>query len=140
LALATFLHLLRPTTLEEQRAQRAYRSEVQQIASRMQTTFDAWLSLREIESDNFELANAAAVSRWELMRLARSAEQLEPPRSWASIHRDIHNAVVGSARACQLLANGYRGHKSEAVCDGQALFLETLADINALLDQLQMRG
>lgn len=106
----------------------------------MQTIFDDWLSLREIESDNFALANAAAVSRWELMRLARAAEALEPPRSWASIHRDVHNAVLGSARACQLLANGYRGHKSEAVCDGQALLMDSVADINALLDQLQMRA
>ena len=139
MALATFLQLLRPTSLEEQRAQRLYRAEVQQLASRMQTIFEDWLRLREIESNNGELANAAAVSRWELMRLARSAEQLEPPRSWAGIHRDVHNAVVGSARACQLLASGYRVHKSEAVCDGQALLVETVADINALLDQLQMR-
>jgi hypothetical protein len=140
LALATFLQLLRPTSLQEQRAQRAYRAEVQQIARRMQSVFDDWLSLREIESDNGELANAAAVNRWELMRLARSAEALQPPRSWASIHREVHEAVLGSARACQLLANGYRGHKSEAVCDGQALWLDTLADINALVDQLQMRA
>jgi hypothetical protein len=139
-ALATFLQLLRPTSLHEQRAQRAYRAEVQQIASRMQTIFNDWLSLREIESDNGELANAAAVSRWELMRLARNAEMLEAPRSWTGIHRDVHNAVLGSARACQLLANGYRVHKSEAVCDGQALLLDSVAEINALLDQLQMRA
>jgi hypothetical protein len=139
-AIATFLQLLRPTSLEEQRAQRAYRADVQEIASRMQSIFDDWLSLREVESDNGELANAAAVSRWELMRLARSAEDLEAPRSWAAIHKDVHNAVLGSARACQLLANGYRGHKSEAVCDGQALLLDSVADINALVDQLQMRA
>jgi hypothetical protein len=106
----------------------------------MQTVFNDWLSLREIESDNGELANAAAVNRWALMRLARSAEMLEPPRSWAGIHRDVHTAVLGSARACQLLANGYRGHKSEAVCDGQALLLDSVADINALVDQLLMRA
>ena len=140
MALATFLQLLRSTSLEEQRVQRAYRAEVQQIASRMQSVFNDWLALREIESDNGELANAAAVSRWELMRLARSAEALEAPRSWAAIHRDVHNAVLGSARACQLLANGYRGHKSEAVCDGQALLVDCVADINVLLDQLQMRA
>ena len=140
MALATFLQLLRPTSIQEQRAQRAYRAEVQQIAKRMQTVFDDWLSLREIESNNAELANAAAVNRWELMRLARSAEFLAPPRSWAGIHRDVHNAVLGSARACQLLANGYRGYKSEAVCDGQALLLDSVADINALVDQLLMRA
>jgi signal transduction histidine kinase len=140
LALATFLQLLRPSSIAERRAQRAYRAEVQQVASRMQTIFEDWLSLREIESNYSELANAAAVWRWELMRLARSAELLEPPRSWVGIHRDVHNAVLGSARACQLLANGYRGHKTDAVCDGQALLLDTLADINALVDQLQMRA
>jgi hypothetical protein len=140
LALATFLQLLRPTSLQEQRAQRAYRAEVQHIASRMHAIFNDWLSLREVESANSKLANAAAVHRWELMRLARTAEALEPPRSWSGIHRDVHAVVLDSARACQLLANGYRGYKSEAVCDGQALLLDSVADINALLDQLQMRA
>lgn len=139
-ALASFLHLLRPTSIQEQHAQRAYRAEVDRIGERVQAIFNDWLSLREIESDNAELANAAAVSRWELMRLARSAEQLDSPRSWTSIHRDFYNAVLGSARACQLLANGYRGHKSEAVCDGQALLVESVAGISALLAQLQMRA
>lgn len=139
MALATFLQLLRPTNLQEQRARRLYRAEVQQIAIRMQSVFDEWLALREVEPDNTQLANAAAVNRWELMRLAKSAEHLDPPRGFASIHRDVQNAVLGSARACQLLANGYRVHKSEAVCDGQALLVETVADINALVAQLQMR-
>src|SRR5690242_9890557 len=79
LALGTFLQSLRPTSLQEQRAQRAYRAEVQQIATRMQSIFDEWLSLRETSSDYGELANAAAVSRWELMRLAKTAEGLEAP-------------------------------------------------------------
>ena len=55
------------------------------------------------------------------------------------MHRDVQNAVIGSARACQLLANGYRFHKSEAVCDGQALLVETVANITDLVAQLQMR-
>jgi hypothetical protein len=139
-ALATFLQLLRPSSLSEQRAQGQYCTDVQQIASRMQRIFEEWLSLREVESDNGELANAAAVKRWELMRLAKTAEHLEPPRSLAGVHRDVHNAVVGSARACQLLANGYRGHKAHTVCDGQALLVETVADINELVGQLQMRA
>jgi len=138
-ALATFLHLLRPTSLQEQRAQRAYRSEVQQIASRLQSIFQDWLALREVESDNAVLANAAAVSRWELMRLARTAEELEAPRSWSGIHKDVHNAVLGAARACQLLANGYRVHKSVVVCDGQALLVDSVGEINGLVEQLQLR-
>ena len=55
------------------------------------------------------------------------------------MHRDVHNAMLGCARACQLLANGYRFHKSEAVCDGQALMVETLGDIADLLGQIRTR-
>src|SRR5207237_10015339 len=138
-ALATFLHLLRPQTLQEQRASRAYRAQVQQMADRLQAIFDEWSALREVEPDYARLANAAAVNRWELMRMARDADQLEPPRSLSNLHRDVQNAVVGCARACQLLANGYRFHKSEAVCDGQALLVETVADIADLLAQIQTR-
>ena len=105
----------------------------------MRHIFDDWLKLREVEADYGQLANAAAVNRWELMRLAREAEQFSPPRSIMSLHRDIHNAVIGGARACQLLANGYRSHMSEAVCDGQMLLLETVTEINELVAQLQMR-
>ena len=140
MALADFLQLLRPTTLEEQRAQRAYRADLEAIVEKVQVIFNSWLQLREDESDNFELANAAAVNRWELMRLATSTEHLSPPRSLSGIQRDLQNAVEGAARACQLLANGYRGHKSEAVCDGQALLVETVADLNALVDHLKMRA
>jgi len=139
LALGSILQLLRPQTLQEQRAQRAYRTEVQQIAGRMRSTFDDWVRMREIEPDNMRLANAAAVNRWELMRLASEAESLEPPRKLGNIHRGVQEAVIGAARACQLLANGYRFYKSEAVCDGQALLGETVQDITVLAAQLQMR-
>jgi hypothetical protein len=113
--------------------------EVQQIAARLTRVFDEWVAMREIEPDNARLANSAAVNRWELMRLARQAEELEPPRSLINVQRDVQNAVVGAARACQLLANGYRFHKSEAVCDGQALLVETVHDMSALVAQLQLR-
>jgi hypothetical protein len=138
-ALATFLQLLRPHSITEQRDQRAYRTQVEHVAGRLRSVFDDWLSLREIESDYAELANAAAVNRWELMRLARDVDELDPPRSLTSVHRDVQNAVVGSARAYQLLANGYRFHKSEVLCDGQAMLVETVADISDLIAQLQMR-
>jgi hypothetical protein len=140
-ALATFLQLLRPQSLvQEQRAQRLYRAHAQQAASRVRGIFDDWLALREVEPDYSHLANAAAVNRWGLMRLARDTERLDPPRSLGGAHRDLHNALIGSARACQLLANGYRFHKSEAICDGQALLVETVAEISELVAQLQMRS
>ena len=73
------------------------------------------------------------------MRLAKEVEHLEPPRSLLDVQRDVQSAVVASARACQLLANGYRFHKSDAVCDGQALLVETMQDMEDLVEQLQMR-
>ena len=139
MALATFLQLLRPQTLQQQHATRTYRAQVERVAARLRAMFDDWGNLREVESDNARLANAAAVNRWELMRLVHEIEQLEPPRSLTNVHRDLQNAVVGSARACQLLANGYRFHKSEAVCDGQALLVETVGDVANLLSQMQTR-
>jgi hypothetical protein len=139
-AFATFLQRLRPTSLQEQNAQHLYRSEAHQFVTRVQTIVDNWLRLREIESDNGQLANAAAVSRWELMRMAGSLEHLSPPRSLAGVHRAVQDALLNSARACQLLANGYRGHKAEVVCDGQALLLEMVSEINGLLGRLQVRA
>ncbi|MBV9325189.1 MAG: hypothetical protein JO352_15525 [Chloroflexi bacterium] len=140
MALATFLQRLRSPSPQEQHAQHLYRTEAQQFVTRVQTIFDEWLSLREIESDNGALANAAAVSRWELMRMARSLEHLSPPRSLSGVHRAVQSALLTSARACQLLANGYRGHKAEVVCDGQALLLDMVAEINGLRGRLQMHA
>jgi hypothetical protein len=139
LALGSILQLLRPQTLEEQRAQRLYRTQVQQIAGRVRATFDDWVRMREVEPDNMRLANVAAVNRWELMRLANEAEQIEPPRKLNNIHRAVQEAVVASARACQLLANGYRFYKSEAVCDGQALLVDTVQELSDLEAQLRIR-
>jgi hypothetical protein len=138
-ALAMFFQLLRPQSIQAQRAQRLYTAQVQQFADRLRAIFDDWATMREIEPDNGRLANTAAVNRWELMRVAKEAERLEPPRSLVNVHRDVHSALVASARACQLLANGYRFHKSEAVCDGQALLVESVEDMRELLEQLQLR-
>jgi hypothetical protein len=139
MALADFLQLWKPQTLQQQRAQRLYMGRVQEIAARVCDVFETWNTLREVEPDNERLANAAAVNRWELMRLSKDAEHLVPPRTMLGTQRDLHNAVLGAARACQLLANGYRSHKSEAVCDGQALLVEVVGDVNVLVEQLQMR-
>ena len=131
--------MLRPLSFHEQSAQRLYRARAEQLAVRLRTVLDNWVAVREIEPDNSRLANTAAVNRWELMRLVKEVEAFDPPPSLAAVHRDVLNAVVGAARACQLLANGYRSHKSEAVCDGQALLLETVNEIDDLVGQLQTR-
>ncbi len=103
----------------------------------MREIFDGWVAQREIEPDYARLANTAAVNRWELMRLRKRAERLHAPRGLQRAHEDLLTAVTASARACQLLANGYRFHKSEAICDGQALFVETLDELSTLLDDVK---
>ena len=133
MALATFLHLLRPRTLDEQRQQRAYCAQQLEVTARVRSIFDTWVALREIEGDYARLANASAVNRWELMRLVKDIEQVHAPRALHDVHRDTTQAVIACARACQLLANGYRFGKSEAICDGQALFVEAVEDLDSLL-------
>jgi hypothetical protein len=139
LALATFLHLLRPRTLEEQRQQREYSAYVSAVSDRVRAIFDGWVALREIEGDYGRLANASAVNRWELMRLVKETEHVHAPRALQEIERDVGLAVIASARACQLLANGYRFGKSDAICDGQALLVEAVDDLENLVRAAETR-
>jgi hypothetical protein len=139
-ALAAFLRIRRPRSFPEQPAERAYAARIQHVGNRLRTMFDEWLELREVESDYAELANAAAVNRWELLRLARDFQAQDPPRSLAGEHRQVQGALIDAARACQLLANGYRFHKSDAICDGQALLLEMVANLSELAAQLETRS
>ena len=133
MAIATFLQLLRPRTIEDQHAQRVYRGHVVEAVGQIRQTFNNWVALRQIEPDYARLANTAAVNRWELMRLVERIDRLQPPRALNSAHRAMLTTVTASARACQLLAVGYRFHKSEAICDGQALLLETVHDLDDLI-------
>ena len=139
MAIASFLQLLRPQTLEDQRALRVYRGHVEAISTRVRDVYDSWNVAREIEPDYMRLANTAAVNRWELMRLAKQAERLHAPRMLGGTHKDLLAAVVASARACQLLANGYRFHKSDAICDGQAMLVETKQALEDILLHVDSR-
>ena len=134
--LSSLLARMRPHSDDEQAAERAYRDQVLSVTGRVQALFEAWADMRQIEPDYALLANGAAVQRWELMRLAQDVEGSTPPRGLGAVHRELLERVVDAARACQLLANGYRSHKSEAICDGQALFLETVACLDRLAKQI----
>jgi hypothetical protein len=133
LAIAELLQFLRPHRDDQQHTARVYRAHVEAIGQRVREIFDAWVAQREVEPDYARLANSAAVHRWELMRLGRRAERLHPPRVFNRAHADLVDVVTDSARACQLLANGYRFYKSEAICDGQALFVDTLQQLDSLV-------
>lgn len=138
MALAGLLHLRRPQTVEDQRAEHAYAGHVREAVLHIREIFTQWVELREVEPDNARLANAAAVNRWDMMRLASHVQELAAPRSMTTAHRHLHAHILNCARACQLLANGYRFHKSEAVCDGQALLVDSADALAALVNDVQL--
>jgi hypothetical protein len=136
--LTSLLGRMRPQSDSRQQLERAYREQVVRVAQRVRAVFEAWADMRQIEPDYALLANAAAVQRWELMRLAQEVEAYSPPRGFSGAQRDLLERTVEAARACQLLANGYRSHKSEAICDGQALFVDTLASLERMAKQMDL--
>jgi hypothetical protein len=117
----------------------AYRVRVLDAAEHVRRACEAWDGLRQIEPDNARLANTAAVNRWELVRLLRQLERLHVPGVVSRLHGDLSAALHDAARAWQLLANGYRSHKSEAVCDGQALLVEAAAAVQIISRELETR-
>ena len=132
-------NLIRPRTAEDRDAERIYRAHVERIIGRVRALFEEWLATREFEPDNTRLANAAAVHRWESLRLLHEVEALAPPKSLLLIQRQLQESLLATARGCQLLANGYRSHKSEAVCDGQALLLDTVGALDRLAVEMDRR-
>ena len=117
----------------------AYRVRVLAAADHVRRACEAWDGLRQIEPDNARLANTAAVNRWELVRLLRQLERVHVPSMLTRLHNQLAEALNDAARAWQLLANGYRSHKSQAVCDGQALLVEAAAAVQVLSQELETR-
>ena len=117
----------------------AYRVRVVAAAEQVRRACETWDGLRQIEPDNARLANTAAVNRWELVRLLRQLERLHVPGMLRQLHTQLADALGDAARAWQLLANGYRSHKSEAVCDGQALLVEAAAAVQIIRHELETR-
>jgi hypothetical protein len=134
---------LRPATPEQHLALEVYRRQTSALVARVSHMRDEWLSLSQLEPDFERLANVAAVNRWELARIHEQHQQETAPRLAAGQQRTVLAALVDLARAFQLLANGHRFHKSDAVCDGQVLLVETvdrLAAVQQRLAALQPRA
>ncbi len=123
--LDTLLRRFRSPTHDEIEALRRYRERAGALADRARAIRVAWVEVAQVATERERQANAASVNRWELLRLGEQLEQVTPPRTTAGAHRDLLAAFADQARAYQLLATGYRFHKSEALCDGQALLLES---------------
>jgi hypothetical protein len=125
----------RPAT-HELAALSTFRQELEGVVTRICTIRDEWVRLCNLERDRERLANAAAVFRWELARLAPRLGEVSAPEIASTLHRDFQDALSRTARGCQLLATGYRSHNSESVCDGQSLLLESADLVERLVRQL----
>ena len=84
-----------------------YRGHVHDFVAQIRAIFDRWVTLREIEPDYAELANKAAVNRWELMRLVAQAERLLPQAvhgardqelTWTQIGELLNTTAATAAR------------------------------------------
>lgn len=122
--IGTLLRRLRGPSQEDLLALRAYREAVEPSLDRLRAVRDEWLALSRDVGDQEWVANTAAKARWELARLGQRAAEIHAPTLADTSHRDLLRALNDAARGCQLLATGTRSHKSEAVCDGQALLVE----------------
>ena len=130
---------LLPSSPDAQGALTRYRVQASDLIRRVREILDAWAQLREIEPEAPRLANVAAVNRWELLRLSQQADQLVAPRGAGDVPRQLAPCIADAARGFQLLASGYRSHKSEAVCDGQTLVFDSLAALQDLSRRLESR-
>lgn len=139
--LASIIRRFRGPTAEELDAVRDYRTEVEPAVGRLLSIRDLWLDLTLTERDDTRLANTASIYRWELARLGQRVAGLEAPVLVANAQRALLNVLSEASRGCQLLATGHRFHKSETVCDGQTLLVESAEEaerlkksLNALLE------
>lgn len=98
-----------------------------------------WRDDLELDAPDDDLANSASIRRWEAAGLRGRLLDVEPPPALARLHAELIGLTENTARAAQLLSNGYRFHSSRARCDGQALMLEAEerhASVRRTLEQL----
>jgi hypothetical protein len=130
MSLSAFIQRLRPDTTEEVLALVEYQRHASTVVERVRAMGDEWQARTQLESDSERLGNAAAVNRWELARLIERQQQEPAPRLATTAARHLRIALHELTRSFHLLANGHRSHKSDAVCDGQALLVQALADLD----------
>ncbi len=136
----TLLRRARSLSDEDRAALEAYRSAVNATLTRVPQIQRSWQELNEVEHEDARLANTASVRRWELVRLASELESVRPPKPAAEVHQDLVAAVSDAARACRLLANGHRFHKSHVTCDGHVLLLEAVDGVEGVRRALDALG
>jgi hypothetical protein len=119
---------------------RSYGQVVIPIAGRLENLYTRWRQDLELVSAEDELANAASIRRWEAAGLLDRLRPIQPPPPLTRTHNELEAVITDTARASQLLSNGYRFTSSRARCDGQALMLECQERFEALRRSMQECG
>lgn len=117
-----------------------YASAVGPLVEQLGGLYRRWRADLELDGPDDDLANAASIQRWEAAGLRDRLAALDPAASLARAHADLVALAADTARAAQLLSNGYRFHSSRARCDGQALMLEVEERHAALRRSLEELG
>ena len=117
-----------------------YREAVVPLVEQLGGLYRRWREDLLLDAPEPDLANSASIQRWEAAGLRDRLVVIEPPAALARAHGDLAVLAGDTARAAQLLSNGYRFHSSTARCDGQALMLASEARFGTLSQTLARLG
>ena len=118
----------------------AYSTAIKPLAERAGALYARWRHDLEIDTHEDELANSASIQRWEAAGLLDHLRSIQPPKPLARTHAELQSVITDTARAAQLLSNGYRFHSSNARCDGQALMLASEERFTAICRAFEQSG
>jgi hypothetical protein len=138
--LSRLTDLLRGTPRIDPDELRSYEQAIRPILDHLAGIFVRWRESLELDSPQDELANAASIQRWEAANLIDLLHQVPTPAPLLKAHGELEALALSTARAAQLLSNGYRFHSSNARCDGQALMLTSEQRFQSLCRTLERSG
>jgi hypothetical protein len=118
----------------------AYGERLAPITGRLRGLYARWRETLEHLSREDELANTASIQRWEAAGLLDELRPIQPPEPLAQAQVELESIVADTARASQLLSNGYRFTSSRARCEGQALMLASEERFQKLCQALSEDG
>jgi hypothetical protein len=132
--------LFRPRTGLSAAELQAYADAVGPSIERLGALYLRWRQSLELDAPDEQLANAGSIQRWQAAGLRDTLQGITPPPALTRSHADLVAIATNTARASQLLSNGYRFHSSSARCDGHALLLSTEERFAALRTELERQG
>ncbi len=117
-----------------------YTLAIRPIVAQLGALYSRWRSDLEVDSMQEDQADAASIQRWEAAALRDQLAAVTAPAPLVRLHADIETLASDTARAAQLLSNGFRFHSSRTRCDGHALMLDSQARFDTLRRGLAQHG